>query len=116
VRLWVDGPQQPEGRAAAEVRRLVYEMSLNNYTTITVYGQAEQLEPPAIERLEQIQAPTFVISTDLDTSVVQTAAAIMAERIPHARHAVIRGAAHLPNLEQPEEFNRLLREFLDTVA
>ena len=29
-----------------------------------------------------------------------------------ARKAVIRDAAHLPNLEHPDEFNRLVLDFL----
>jgi pimeloyl-ACP methyl ester carboxylesterase len=29
--------------------------------------------------------------------------------------AVVRGAAHVPNMERPEEFNRLVLEFLDSV-
>ena len=32
--------------------------------------------------------------------------------ILHARKAVIHDAAHLPNLEHPEEFNRLVLDFL----
>jgi pimeloyl-ACP methyl ester carboxylesterase len=42
-------------------------------------------------------------------------AALLAEAIPHARHAVIPNTAHLPNLEQPEIFNRLVLDFLATV-
>ena len=37
---------------------------------------------------------------------------LLMEKIPHARKAVIHDAAHLPNLEHPEEFNRLVLEFL----
>jgi pimeloyl-ACP methyl ester carboxylesterase len=37
----------------------------------------------------------------------------MAERIPDATLAVIDGAAHMPNLERPVEFNQVLRRFLD---
>jgi pimeloyl-ACP methyl ester carboxylesterase len=35
----------------------------------------------------------------------------MAE-IPEARRATIAEAAHLPNLERPEEFNRIVLDFL----
>jgi pimeloyl-ACP methyl ester carboxylesterase len=34
--------------------------------------------------------------------------------VPGARKAVIRNAAHVPNMERPEEFNRLVLEFLAT--
>ncbi len=33
-------------------------------------------------------------------------------KIPHAKKAVIHDAAHLPNLEHPDQFNRLVLDFL----
>ena len=37
----------------------------------------------------------------------------MAKKIPGARLEVIAGAGHSSNLDQPEAFNRVLRDFLD---
>ncbi|MDX6369651.1 MAG: hypothetical protein QOG93_1153, partial [Gaiellaceae bacterium] len=37
----------------------------------------------------------------------------LAREIPDAERATIGGAAHLPNLERPDEFNRLVLGFLD---
>jgi pimeloyl-ACP methyl ester carboxylesterase len=36
----------------------------------------------------------------------------LAREIPHAQRATIANAAHLPNLEQPEEFDRIVLGFL----
>ena len=36
------------------------------------------------------------------------------DSIKDARKAVIHDAAHLPNLEHPEEFNRIVLDFLTT--
>jgi 3-oxoadipate enol-lactonase len=33
--------------------------------------------------------------------------------LPSAELAILRSAAHLSNMEQPEEFNRVLSRFLD---
>jgi hypothetical protein len=33
---------------------------------------------------------------------------------PHGRYAEFQGARHLPNVEQPEAFNRALLEWLET--
>jgi pimeloyl-ACP methyl ester carboxylesterase len=38
----------------------------------------------------------------------------MAGAIPGARKALIPGAAHLPNMEEPAAFNRIVRSFLRT--
>jgi pimeloyl-ACP methyl ester carboxylesterase len=40
------------------------------------------------------------------------AGALVAERIPGARHVVLEDAAHLANVERPGAFNPLLGEFL----
>jgi pimeloyl-ACP methyl ester carboxylesterase len=37
----------------------------------------------------------------------------LAASVPGSRLEVFEGAAHMLNLEQPERFNRVLREFLD---
>ena len=39
---------------------------------------------------------------------------LLMEKVPHARKAVIRDAAHLPNLEHPDEFNGIVLQFLLT--
>lgn len=51
VRIWVDGPLQPEGRAPAHVRERIHAMSLANYTTAQVDGlEPQRLDPPAAGR------------------------------------------------------------------
>ena len=38
------------------------------------------------------------------------------QRIPHARKVVLPGVGHLPCMEDPEEFNRIVLEFLTSIA
>lgn len=112
VRLWVDGPQQAEGRAAAAVREKVYTMALNNYTNAPAPGAAQPLEPPAAERLGDLHIPILAIVGDLDSAYTPAAAAVLAAGAPNVRIEHFPDCAHLPNMEQPERFNALLREFL----
>ncbi|MDQ3064031.1 MAG: alpha/beta hydrolase, partial [Acidobacteriota bacterium] len=42
-------------------------------------------------------------------------AEFMRDRIPDSKMAVIEGAGHMPNLENPIEFNRLIGEFIETL-
>jgi 3-oxoadipate enol-lactonase len=42
-------------------------------------------------------------------------AGALAGGIPGAERALLPGTAHLPNMEQPEEFNRVVLEFLAKV-
>jgi 3-oxoadipate enol-lactonase len=64
------------------------------------------------EGLERIEAPTLVVAGEHDPTVPPALAEELAGRIPGARLAVLDGAAHLANLERPNEFNRLLEEHL----
>ena len=51
---------------------------------------------------------------DEDTVYPPATAEAMARRIPGARLAVIAGAGHVSNLEQPEAFNEAVLGFLRT--
>jgi pimeloyl-ACP methyl ester carboxylesterase len=53
-----------------------------------------------------------VIAGDKDVPTVLEAADLLTDSIPGASKAIIPDAAHLPNLEHPEEFNRLVLDFL----
>jgi pimeloyl-ACP methyl ester carboxylesterase len=64
-----------------------------------------------IDGLAGIRVPTLVIVGDQDQPFVAPSE-YMAKKIPGARLAVIPGAGHSSNLDQPEAFNRVLREFL----
>ncbi|NJN18326.1 MAG: alpha/beta fold hydrolase [Oscillochloris sp.] len=112
VRLWVDGPLQPEGRAAASVREAVYAMALNTYTTVKVYGQVQPMQPPAAERLDTLRLPILAIVGDLDTVETAAAAQVLAAQAGTVRVVHFSDSAHLPSMEQPEQFNQVLREFL----
>jgi pimeloyl-ACP methyl ester carboxylesterase len=69
-------------------------------------------EPPAAARLGEIRAPTLVIYGDLDVPAVSQIASHLEREIAGARAVVIRGTAHVPNMERPHEFNRLVLDFL----
>ena len=68
------------------------------------------LRPDSTPDLPTIDVPTLVITAEGDSLIPPDVTAPMAEKIPGAKLAVIEGAGHLSNLEQPEEFTRLLRE------
>ena len=57
-------------------------------------------------------APTLVLSGELDVPRrVQSADRLSAE-LPRAERAVIAGAGHLPNLDRPDEYSEICRVFL----
>jgi pimeloyl-ACP methyl ester carboxylesterase len=66
----------------------------------------------ARDELNGISAPTLVVAGAADPSTPPSHGELLADRIPHARLAVIPRAAHLANVERPNEFNELLRRHL----
>lgn len=112
VRLWVDGPRRPEGSAPPAVRELVLDMNGRALRRDWDSAPNQSLDPPAIDRLSEITAPTLVIVGDQDLPHAAANADLITSRIPGSRTVVIKDAAHLPSLERPEEFNRVLLDFL----
>jgi len=113
VRIWVDGPKRAPEDVEAPVRDLVREMNL-----IALQNEAAELgeewepEPPAADRLPDVQAPTLLIVGDEDQPRVFAAADLLERELPNVRKVVMHGTAHLPNMERPEEFNRIVLDFL----
>jgi 3-oxoadipate enol-lactonase len=62
--------------------------------------------------LGRIHAPTLVIAGGADAGTPPSMSQAIAAAIPGARLAVIPGAAHLSSAEKPEEFARLVLDFL----
>jgi 3-oxoadipate enol-lactonase len=110
---WVDGPGQPADRVDPAIRAKVHDWILSNYRAAKEEGTPQPLDPPANERLVDLRVPVLASVGDLDAPGPQAACRHLAATVPGARLEVFAGAAHMANLEQPDRFNRLLREFLD---
>lgn len=70
-------------------------------------------DPPLLERLGEITVPTLVVVGENDHPELHANAGAFQISLPRARRVVVAGAAHLPQLERPDEVNRLLLEFLE---
>jgi pimeloyl-ACP methyl ester carboxylesterase len=116
ARFWVDGARQSEGRADAKVYQSVLEMNRLNVIRDDPHIKSIALDPPAVGRLHEIKVPILAIVGDLDSPDTLVDADYLVANAPSARKVVFHNAAHVPNLEQPEEFNRVVGEFLDSVA
>lgn len=65
-----------------------------------------------MDRLQDIRQPVLYVTGEQDTASPPALMRAMQQRTPGARFATIGSAAHLPNVEQAEAFNRLVIEFL----
>jgi 3-oxoadipate enol-lactonase len=62
--------------------------------------------------LIHIRNPTLVLAGSEDALIPAENSRILAERIPHARLQVIEGGGHQFLIEQPDQFNKAVLEFL----
>lgn len=111
---WLDGPLAREGRVGGAARELFLAM---NEIALRAESRGVEIEPPpALDRLAGIAAPVLVAWGDLDFPSVAEACEHVAATIRGARRHVFPGAAHLPNLEQPAAFDRVLIDFCASCA
>ena len=68
------------------------------------------------DRLGAVSCPALVIVGEEDPGTPVEMARDIHAALPSAELAILRSASHLSNLEQPEEFNRVLVRFLDKAA
>ncbi len=107
----------------ADFARLYYEMffqpaSVRAFTSIlrtiaTLRGARPGILESIRAGLGTITAPTLILWGRQDRILPVSQALDAAGRIPGARLHVFERCGHMPNVEYPGEFNRLVLEFLD---
>jgi pimeloyl-ACP methyl ester carboxylesterase len=117
VQMWVDGPHRTPGEVNPAIRDKVREMSLIALMNrASGLGSVQILEPPAAGRLDELHVPALFIIGELDDPDIVDAGHDVAGKIAGARKVVMNNVAHLPNMEQPAEFNRHVLEFLSSLT
>jgi 3-oxoadipate enol-lactonase len=111
LRMWVDGPGRTPDQVDAAVRARVGEMQRRALELQIPVGEAADeslLVEDLRERLGEIDVPTLIAVGQHDVSDMHEMAEQLESAIAGARRERITGAAHMPNMEQPEQFDRLL--------
>jgi 3-oxoadipate enol-lactonase len=110
IDTWVVGMGRDPSAVDPEVRRRVRDMLLVAYE----HGEAdlEEPDPPAAGRLGEVAAPALVVVGEHDRPDIHAMAGALAAGIPGAERVVLDRTAHLPGMERPEEFNRVVLGFL----
>ncbi|HKR36200.1 MAG TPA: alpha/beta hydrolase [Steroidobacteraceae bacterium] len=62
--------------------------------------------------LDRLEVPILIVNGEYDSDTRIGAGAELARALPQARLAVIPGAGHLSNLDNPHAYNKVLGEFL----
>lgn len=67
-----------------------------------------------LSALTRIRVPTLLVGGEFDRVAVPVVMKQVAQAIPHGRYVELAGIGHLMNQEAPDEFDRLLLDFLRT--
>ena len=109
-RQWLQHPLMRlytnEPRAHALLREMV-----GRYPGHDLMGD-ETAQLPGIGSLQRLDLPILIVNGEHDTAVRIGAGAELARALPHAQLAIIPGAGHLSNLDNPGAYNQALDQFL----
>lgn len=92
------------------------EMAKINPYPFTEVGYRNQLHAllnfDSAPWIRQIKVPCLVVGSDQDMIVSEAHMRQLAQYIPNARYQHFTGASHLPHIEQPDLFNKVVYDFL----
>jgi pimeloyl-ACP methyl ester carboxylesterase len=118
TQIWFDGMDRMPEQVNPAMRKLLYEMDrLALSYEVKQLGQRQpNTQIPAFDRLGDLNIPVLVIVGAHDTAYMLAAADYMTDKIQSARKVIIEDAAHLPNMDQPQEFQGIVKDFLESLS
>ena len=112
IKRWFTAPFIERAPQEIEkVRQMILGTNLDGYIAC---GSAVR-DMAQSTMLLKIKTPTLVLSGRDDPACNVDQGTVLHRLIDHSKMAIIEQAAHLSNIEQPEVFNRTVREFIDSV-
>jgi pimeloyl-ACP methyl ester carboxylesterase len=106
----VPSPQYPSAR-----QRVRDNLSEYSFAWVLDPAPKQELVPPAFERLNEIRVPTLIIVGAEDHFQLHKSADKLEQDIVGARRVIIAETNHMPNMEKPEQFNRIVYDFLKSL-
>jgi pimeloyl-ACP methyl ester carboxylesterase len=112
---WTYGPYRQASEVDLKVRNKTKQMALDNEKHRGSGVRMGELEPPALNRLDEIKAPTLAIVGDLDMPDILDIVNRVDTYAEYSKKVIIQGAAHMVNMEKPILFNKLVLDFLNNL-
>lgn len=111
VTTWVVGTGRDMSDLDPSVLSAVRIMQRRAFQVTQSWGEVDEseLQPPALERLDELDLPVLVLAGGHDLDTTQDAARRVAAGAPRARRVDWDDVAHLPPMERPERFAELVR-------
>jgi pimeloyl-ACP methyl ester carboxylesterase len=118
TQIWFDGMDRMPEQVNQAMRKLAYEMDRKalSHEAKKLGKRLPNTETPVFDRLTDLNIPILIIVGAHDTPYILAAADYMVEKIPSAQKIRIEDAAHLPNMDQPQEFQTVVNDFLESLS
>jgi pimeloyl-ACP methyl ester carboxylesterase len=108
IQIWLDSDSRQPDQVEPGLRLKALEMTRIPVKQNTFLAAGIQplmpLDPPAVNRLEEVTCPVMITAGSLDHPEVLRAAAEMTARIPNSRQFIFNDCGHVPSYEKPEFF------------
>jgi 3-oxoadipate enol-lactonase len=113
IKRWFNkGFVESKPEEIAKVKAMIIGTPLEGYT-----GCASAVRDMSqTTMLLKIKAPTLIVTGRQDPACTIDQAMVLHKVIEHSKFSIIENAAHLANIEQPEQFNKLVGEFIDSLS
>ena len=112
VRGWLDGPSRGPDAVPGELRQRVFEMQRRALDYDNDDAKGGWLVESRRARLGDVRAPTLVLVGEFDQPDFAEIARVLASEIPDATFQELAGVAHLPPMEDPAGFSRVVLDVL----
>jgi pimeloyl-ACP methyl ester carboxylesterase len=99
--------------ASARQIDLIYDMMSETGTDVLFDLMKAYRHFDVRECLDQVTVPALVIGGTHDRLTLPSASVYLAEHMPHAQLRLLEGCGHMSMLERHDEFNAMLKVFLD---
>lgn len=115
TQIWFDGFGRTPDQVDPVMRQLAHDMNRKalDHQAKKLGKRLPNIDSSAAERLSELALPVLVVAGVHDEQYTRVAADYMGEHIPGAQKVVVQDAAHLVNMNQPDEFRRIVETFLD---
>ena len=115
LRFWLDAGR-PRDAVDPQVRELVHAMVVRSFELQVPEPEGAEEEPLVAdvgERLHDVGVPVLLVLGEDDVRDIHAIAARLERGLPHVERTAVPGAAHLPSLERPWDFDAAVVPFLE---
>jgi pimeloyl-ACP methyl ester carboxylesterase len=102
--------------ATTELKKSIARVIGSTNKTVYIQSAEAACAQDYTPLLSSIKVPVLLVAGELDFVAPPQAEAFMQKRIANSRLLTVKGVGHLPNREAPQEFDRLMDDFLKTVG